>query len=911
MPLVRDVAPAPDLGAPPQGVSLPTGKRGALILEPGPQQPPQIFSGGPVSDIFDVALAGQYAAAGVATGKGIRRGVLERTSYGELLPEEFRTTKLGRVTEFGMNVVGDPLTYTPMGWIGRGVKAIPGAKAVGGVMRTVAVKGGLARPTTIKAAQAVEGLAETKLAPLVEQLGTVRSEQTLARVDAALFSRQFRTALNETSRTPARGARQLGQAGQIAPTKGELLKASTEYFDLPGRHVASRLAQGLEPTAANLGQLKQEALAIRRQWLSTLPLSTRKFATEWGERVATQHEADLTRLVQLGLLTPERASLWSDVYLRNTYLRHLSPEQYAETLAKKDPMEAARILGEAERAAGRTGTLGGVPGRAAIQPRKAMTAKQQQELGLLDELDARYAVQRTLNSELIARGELNNQVGRLYALPESEVNRLATVVPNFERVFRQMPDDRRWGGLAGRWVPKEIHQELIARAWKPEGLERLWVKLIAGWKIGKVAMPGTIRRNLTSNFAQIHASFGAGALAGTLKHMPAAFDDVRTASTLYQRAIRAHPMFGSSQLDAEVGDLLRAATVPKSARHMGDKIVDAVSKVGRPFTTAYEYSELVPKMALFRDGLARGLSDKAAATRVVTSLFDYGDVPPVILAARRYGIYPFVTFPFKVVTDLIPAIAKRPGRLATQIKAIQAATDEPTKEELQALSPAMRSGAFVKLPMKDWKGLPIFYDLSYELFFGDIGEAGTPIGTVVAALQGNAPKTAAISTLLTPIGQVAAEIALNKSLFTGQPVAQPEEVKTAAGLRHVARAMLPGPVFAGLETAAQPGLSRMGLRPSSPLAKAVSGRPTAAGVQPPSVTSATLQTLAGIRTIGLDVPRSRASAVLGLKRDMGELERRAYSIARAQNLSNEEKRQALRRLKEEADRLVENVRGRP
>src|SRR3990167_2765944 len=130
MPLVRDVAPAPDLGAPPQGVSLPTGKRGAVILEPGPQQPPQIFSGGPVSDIFDVALAGQYAAAGVATGKGIRRGVLERTSYGELLPEEFRTTKLGRVTEFGMNVVGDPLTYTPMGWIGRGVKAIPGARVL-------------------------------------------------------------------------------------------------------------------------------------------------------------------------------------------------------------------------------------------------------------------------------------------------------------------------------------------------------------------------------------------------------------------------------------------------------------------------------------------------------------------------------------------------------------------------------------------------------------------------------------------------------------------------------------------------------------------------------------------------------------------------------------------------------------
>jgi len=44
MPLVRDVAPAPDLGAPPQGVSLATGKRGALILELGADQAKELLA---------------------------------------------------------------------------------------------------------------------------------------------------------------------------------------------------------------------------------------------------------------------------------------------------------------------------------------------------------------------------------------------------------------------------------------------------------------------------------------------------------------------------------------------------------------------------------------------------------------------------------------------------------------------------------------------------------------------------------------------------------------------------------------------------------------------------------------------------------------------------------------------------
>src|SRR3990170_5531032 len=112
-------------------------------------QPERIFSGGPISDIFDVLQAGQFAAAGLATGKGIARGIAERTSYGELLSPGFRRTIPGRAVELGLNIFGDPLTYVPVGglavkgarFLPGGVRAIEAGKAL---FRSPALRMGLA-----------------------------------------------------------------------------------------------------------------------------------------------------------------------------------------------------------------------------------------------------------------------------------------------------------------------------------------------------------------------------------------------------------------------------------------------------------------------------------------------------------------------------------------------------------------------------------------------------------------------------------------------------------------------------------------------------------------------------------------------------------------------------------------------
>src|SRR3990170_5422252 len=160
-------------------------------------QPERIFSGGPISDIFDVLQAGQFAAAGLATGKGIARGIAERTSYGELLSPEFRRTIPGRAVELGLNIFGDPLTYVPVGGLAvKGARLLPGgARALAAVrapFSAAAVRAGLAIPKTVRAARAVEGLAETSLEPLRGVLRGVRSEAAIARIEAAKFSREFR-----------------------------------------------------------------------------------------------------------------------------------------------------------------------------------------------------------------------------------------------------------------------------------------------------------------------------------------------------------------------------------------------------------------------------------------------------------------------------------------------------------------------------------------------------------------------------------------------------------------------------------------------------------------------------------------------------------------------------------------------
>src|SRR3990172_4098378 len=98
-------------------------------------------------------------------------------------------------------------------------------------------------------------------------------------------------------------------------------------------------------------------------------------------------------------------------------------------------------------------------------------------------------------------------------------------------------------------------------------------------------------------------------------------------------------------------------------------------------------------------------------------------------------------------------------------------------------------------------GHPVLFQLSYELPYGDIAETGTPLTAALQAWRqwraGDLQITDALRTAIPtmpPAIQIAAELILNRSAFTGRDIVPEGETnKEAAKLLgfHLARFVLP------------------------------------------------------------------------------------------------------------------------
>src|SRR5690606_4603454 len=79
----------------------------------------------------------------------------------------------------------------------------------------------------------------------------------------------------------------------------------------------------------------------------------------------------------------------------------------------------------------------------------------------------------------------------------------------FRPGYVQVPKDRGWGALAGKYVPATLFNELARWERTPTALERLLKRAVSYWKFTRVVMnPAAIARNTLSNF--LLADFGVG-----------------------------------------------------------------------------------------------------------------------------------------------------------------------------------------------------------------------------------------------------------------------------------------------------------------------------------------------------------------------------------------------------------------
>ncbi len=175
----------------------------------------------------------------------------------------------------------------------------------------------------------------------------------------------------------------------------------------------------------------------------------------------------------------------------------------------------------------------------------------------------------------------------------------------------------------------------------------------------------------------------------------------------------------SGWFQAGMQDIAKAATEgpPSPLQQIGNELsMTGTASMGRHLG---EWIENVSRDALFMDGLVKGYTPQSAGSRVISALFDYGDLNP---AEQKYirRVMPFYVWrrrnlPFQVMT-----LAQNPKYHAGTLhalNAVQGMVEE--KERVPAdLQPFYFGDMYaVQTPWKDKSGNPMF--LSYNLPFMD------------------------------------------------------------------------------------------------------------------------------------------------------------------------------------------------
>jgi hypothetical protein len=315
--------------------------------------------------------------------------------------------------------------------------------------------------------------------------------------------------------------------------------------------------------------------------------------------------------------------------------------------------------------------------------------------------------------------------------------------------FKALPKKESLGVLSGKYVREAIHHELTTMGASPP---TSWQKGMGIWKYGKVVLnPASHGRNISSNF--ILADL-AGLAPWKVNRYLDAFRSLSKKDEFYELAEK----HGTHLTNTFVGEEMSLGL--KNAKELDQlrggitstfgRLKDATKALLRKPGAAYHKEEQWFKQAFFIDHMKKAIRKggkpigalsesaketfaKAASDAAQDALFDYRNLPDAIDKMRRWGVVPFIAFPYKAITATGRAAANRPVALGRYGHLEQAF--EPSKEEQvseRTALPEYMQKSWMRLPegipfLKDKKGEARYLNLQYILPWSDIGEVADDI----------------------------------------------------------------------------------------------------------------------------------------------------------------------------------------
>ncbi len=608
-------------------------------------------------------------------------------------------------------------------------------------------------------------------------------------------------------------------------------------------------------------------------------------------------QAARNKIDELGLEAVSLGLLKSEVYYRNIgeYLaRYYKPHQEFKKFFTKAFGNWFRRGIRGER----------------FRPRVLKTTAVREEAGLIT--DPAYAVSKTI-------GDLTHDIETAKAFRRLAQNPEWVSVTE-KSGFKWVPGQteamkRKYGDLAGKWIRKDIFDEVNVITETRNEVQRVYDRLIGMWKFGKTALnPATHGRNIFSNV--ILADFGGLSPLRVDIYAKAAKEYFKK-GRFYKEALE-DGLLGSDWFGAEVKSLTSGILKPGQKRSMFDIAWDMagrtpVAKVVKKAGDLYQAEEHFFKLSLYIQQRGLGASRAEATAHAHKYLFDYNDLAPALRKLRRapWG-GPFLSFTAKALPIVAETAVKHPFKVGKYFlmfnamneygKSMIGMDDREYAKMKASLHTWRRRGWQVLLPFRDKAGKRVLWVLTYNVPWGDIAKQGTfiPVAVLGAVVErffgGN------------PFARVPIEILANKDFFRDKQLFTREldvgipgkfagiPIPTAVGgqateaiVRHAARQFAPGIAIA-----------------APPVAETLMGKPRPSGEVPDPLVEI-LNRLMGIKFVSIDVERGKRIKLAKLMKFRNELISRVYRLKADQSLSPEEFDQELEKLRKANEGLIEKA----
>lgn len=429
-----------------------------------------------------------------------------------------------------------------------------------------------------------------------------------------------------------------------------------------------------------------------------------------GDKFINDIDTKGAELVNQGILTRETYETWKGQYLKRTYGSKLGGAKNAYYRAKGkalDPVIARGKIWKGNKEELQKYKQEGMIGKITdgkieftespngqIQFRRDWTPNERASMGEIK--DASFAIPLTISKldELVAHSKLLNKVAGKYVLSGKQLENL-TEAQIKDMGYTKLSGER-YGSLNGKWVDRSVAndiQELDTQLNGVNGSLQSAISEYFKWykSIHTIYNPKTHINNIMSNI--IGFSFMDGKTMGVLKTvMPELKKAVLpTSITTKAKTDALMELEAKAQVGTATKDELKKLNELKADKdvslwkeaklnglfgqnHLNDtlnsylrpqvkKVDGALNKIHNKVGEVYQFEDDIVRYALFKQFKKTGLNTKEAIKKVGGIVPDYSN--PMSKTAnwlRRYGVAPFVAFPYYGTPIMMKQIAKRPTR---------------------------------------------------------------------------------------------------------------------------------------------------------------------------------------------------------------------------------------------------------